>query len=251
MCHSADDKLPASDVPGPVRPDGRGLILTSQDGTRFLAYHAMAADAGGTGVVVLPSANGLVPFFQELCCRLAAVGYHTLGMDYYGRTAGTTPRFDQPKIYPQNMPLVRPEQTDMDLARCVEFLRSAEGGACEHIVTIGFCFGGAMSWRQSARGAKAVVGFYGNAADLRESVSDLRDLHAPLLFLVAGNDKVYSASEQLELAKELESLGIPHRVVLFEGAPHGFFRLGEWQRECDLAWQEVMNFLNRYGGERT
>jgi carboxymethylenebutenolidase len=243
MCHSEGDRLPT--LPG--REDtaaGQELHLVSADGTRFLAYHVAAASPSALGLVVIPSANGLVPFFKELCHRLAAEGYHTIGIDYYGRTAGLTERVDEVKIYPENMPKVRPETADLDIAAAAEYLQSPEGGAVARVASIGFCFGGAMSWRQAARGFAGAVGFYGCAQDLRESVSDLHELRSPLLLLVAGEDQVYPPDDLIRLGDELTAIGVPHTMTVAEDAPHGFFKLGgRWQGECERAWENTLSFL--------
>ena len=53
--------------------------------------------------------------------------------------------------------------------------------------TVGFCFGGAFSWRQSASGLglAGCAGFYGRP-DRTEDVVDR--MTAPLLLLLAGRD---------------------------------------------------------------
>jgi carboxymethylenebutenolidase len=240
MCHSPDDQLPGvgSEAPQP----GRDMTLVADDGNEFLAYHARPVEPRGVGLVVLPSANGLVPFFKRFSDRLAAEGYDAVGIDYYGRTAGLTDRVDDVKIYPTHMPLVQSETADLDVAAAAAFLRTS--ASVSKVVSIGFCFAGAISWRQAARGLDAVVGFYGCAADLRASVPDLATLKAPMLLIVAGKDAVYPPDDLLRLDGELRDVGVPHTTLVLENAPHGFFKLSdEWQDECERTWSQVIAFL--------
>jgi carboxymethylenebutenolidase len=246
MCHTSEDQLPVVGSAGVV--EGRDLTLVAADGNEFLAYSAVPAEPSrGVGLIVLPSANGLVPYFKGLCDRLAAEGYEAVGVDYYGRTAGLTERVEEVKIYPTNMPLVRSETADLDVAAAAGFLRSS--AAVTKVVSIGFCFAGAISWRQAARGLDAAVGFYGCAEDFRASVPDLKTLTAPMLLFVAGKDAVYPPEDLLRLDVELEEAAVRHTTVVFENAPHGFFKLSDqWQEECERAWSELLAFLDGVAG---
>jgi carboxymethylenebutenolidase len=218
------------------------MTLVAEDGNEFLAYHAHPADPRGVGLVVLPSANGLVPFFKRFSDRLAAEGYDAVGVDYYGRTAGLTERVDDVKIYPAHMPLVQSDTADLDVAAAAGFLRSS--ASVSKVVSIGFCFAGAISWRQAARGLDAAVGFYGCAADLRASVPDLTALEAPMLLIVAGKDDVYPPEDLLRLDAELRDVSARHTTLLLENAPHGFFKLSDkWQDECERTWAGLLTFL--------
>jgi carboxymethylenebutenolidase len=240
MCHSPDDQLPGLGSVG--LQEGRDMTLVAEDGNEFLAYHARPAEPRGVGLVVLPSANGLVPFFKRFSDRLAAEGYDAVGVDYYGRTAGLTERVDDVKIYPTHMPLVQSETADLDVAAAAAFLRSSP--SVSKVVSIGFCFAGAISWRQAARGLDAAVGFYGCAADLRASVPDLTSLEAPMLLIVAGRDAVYPPDDLLRLDGELHEAGVRHTTLLLENAPHGFFKLSDkWHDECERTWSELLTFL--------
>ena len=186
-------------------------------------------------VVGLALGLGLVPGF--CLCLLAGAWLSMRAQE----------RVEEVKIYPTNMPLVRSETADLDVAAAAGFLRSS--AAVTRVVSIGFCFAGAISWRQATRGLDAAVGFYGCAEDFRASVPDLKTLTAPMLLFVAGKDTVYPPEDLLRLDIELEEAGVRHTTVVFENAPHGFFKLSDqWQEECERAWSELLAFLEGVAG---
>src|SRR4029079_11650655 len=59
--------------------------------------------------------------------------------------------------------LTRHETLNADVAAGAAHLRTPDGGAVERLSTVGFCFGGRLSFLQAASGIRAagVIGFYG------------------------------------------------------------------------------------------
>src|SRR3954447_1290735 len=136
---------------------GERLTLTSQDGTEFSAYLARAD--GPAGVVILPDVRGLFRFYEELAERFADAGVPAIAIDYFGRTAGLGPR-DESFEYMPHVQQTRLATVAMDRRGAVEALKARAGA--RRIFTVGFCFGGAQSFRQAAvgHGLAGVVGFY-------------------------------------------------------------------------------------------
>jgi len=61
------------------------------------------------------------------------------------------------------VPLTKPDTLQADIAAAVSYLRSADGGQVKSLYSMGFCFGGALSYLQAASGLNytGVIGFYG------------------------------------------------------------------------------------------
>jgi len=243
MCHSADDRPLIRSVGGASSSEG-ALVLTSADGTRFDAYSARAEHPSGAGVVVLPDNGGLSEFYMDLARRFAAEGIDAVTIDYYGRTSGLGKR---PSGFnsDEHMAMTRPATVDADVASAVGYLRSSEGGAARKVFTVGFCFGGAASWRQSVHGIDGAIGFYGSGEALRETVPDLKALKAPLLLLIAEADPYFPIADSLQMVRELEAAGVEHEAVVYDGAPHGFFSSKEWADACEDSWRKVLEFIRR------
>jgi carboxymethylenebutenolidase len=246
MCYddSARPPLPpVSGGAGGVASSG-DLTLTAADGTEFMAYAARAIEPSGTGMVILPDVRGLHNFYKELADRFAEIGVDAVAYDYFGRTAGIGSR-DEEFVYRPHVDQTTPAGVDADCAAAIDYLRSEAGGEVSRVFTVGFCFGGAASWRQSASqpGLDGAIGFYGVPARIRDSVPQMK---APLLLLVAGAD--FTPVEEFEkFSRELDEAGVPNKMVVYDGAPHSFFdrTFVEHAAACEDAWHQILNFIEQ------
>jgi carboxymethylenebutenolidase len=241
MCYSDDARPPLPPIAGAATDQGE-IHLTAADGNRFMAYFARASEPMGAGMVILPDVRGLHAFYRELAQRFAEAGIDAVAIDYFGRTAGDGAR-DESFEYRPHVEKTTPAQINADTAAAVAWLRSRDGGAGRAAFTVGFCFGGAQSWRQSAagHGLAGAIGFYGVPARVRDVVPQME---APLLMLIAGADHT-PQEEFRKFDQELSDAGKAHRMVVYEGAPHSFFdRTFEAHREaCDDSWRQILAFV--------
>jgi carboxymethylenebutenolidase len=244
MCYDDSARPPVPPGNGGSVASGRDLTLRSADGTEFMAYSARAARPSGTGMVILPDVRGLHEFYKELARRFAEVGIDAVAFDYFGRTAGPGSRGEE-FVYRPHVDQTTPDGVDADTAAAIAFLRSSEGGSARRVFTVGFCFGGSNSWRQSASQPEldGAIGFYGVPARVNDWVGRMQ---APLLLLVAGAD--FTPTEEFErFGRQLTEAGVPHRMVVYEGAPHSFFdrTFAEHQAACADAWQQMLDFVGQ------
>jgi carboxymethylenebutenolidase len=249
MCAPFDSKPPLAPIAGAaVRHASE--VLESSDGARFAAF-AAHPDAGSAscGVVILPDIRGLFAFYEELALRFAEVGHPAVAIDYFGRTAGVSARDgDVPSM--DHVPLTRPEQIQLDVAAAVAFLRSPAGGSSGEVATVGFCFGGRHSWLSAAggHGLTAAVGFYGQPAERNGQPGPTAlagSLEAPILALMGGADEHITADQVSEFERALEAAAVPHQVITYAGAPHGFFdrRFAEFAADSADAWRRTLAFI--------
>jgi len=246
MCYSDDARPPLPPIGGAAAEQG-DMHLTAADGNRLMAYFARAAEPTGAGMVILPDVRGLHSFYKELAQRFAEAGIDAVAIDYFGRTAGDGGRDEEWDFRP-HVQQTTPEGINADVRSAVEFLRSGQMGDVREVFTVGFCFGGAQSWRQSAggHGLAGCVGFYGVPARVRDVVPDMQ---APLLLLVAGAD--FTPPEEFEkFDAELTEAGLKHRMVTYEGAPHSFFdrTFAEHAAACEDAWRQMLSFVREESG---
>ena len=242
MCYSDDASPPPPPVGGAAADHG-DLHVTAADGARPMAYFARAERPTGAGMVILPDVRGLHGFYRDLARRFAEAGIDAVAIDYFARTAGDGPR-DEGFEFRPHVQQTTPEGVAADVRAAVELLRSGQMGDVRAVFTVGFCFGGAQSWRQSAagHGLAGCIGFYGVPARVRDVVPQME---APLLLLVAGAD--FTPLDEFErFDAELGAAGVPHRMAVYEGAPHSFFdRTYEEHREaCDDAWRQILAFVS-------
>src|SRR5262245_34714603 len=167
MCVDNDSRPPITPISG--GPAGTlDIRLASADGTRFMAHVARAKTPTGAGMIVIPDFRGLHPYYKELADRFAEAGVDAVAIDFFARTAPTDDRGESFDFMPQ-IPLTKPETLQADIAAAVAFLKSPEGGGVRSVFSVGFCFGGALSYLQAASGLaySGVIGFYGWPAGLK------------------------------------------------------------------------------------
>jgi carboxymethylenebutenolidase len=250
MCHDHDSRPPAPPRSGEVAERGT-LTLTSADGTAFSAAYAAPAQPAGAGVVVLPDIRGLHPYYVALTERFAEAGLPAVAFDYFGRTAGLaggdggTGTREADFDWQSHIPQTTPAGIDADLTAAIGYLRERTRPDLP-VVTVGFCFGGSHSWRQSGGDLDLAgcAGFYGRPAMVGEAAGAA---HLPTLMLIAGADQATPVEEQLALAERMRGAGAEVETAVYDGAPHSFFdrAFGDWQEACADAWNRILALTDR------
>lgn len=236
MCHSDDSRPPSAPTAVPVASSA-DLVLTAADGNQVLAHEARPTVPSGAGIVVMPDVRGLHEFYKALASRFAEVGVEAVAIDYFGRTAPDDDRSEAFAFMP-HVERTTPGGVAADVQAGVAHVR---GHGASTVYTVGFCFGGGYSWRQSADtpGLAGCIGFYGRPASALE-VADR--MTAPLLMLVAGADAHIPVEDVREVA---DAAVVEAEFVVFDGAPHSFFdrTFAEHADAADQAWTRIQAFM--------
>lgn len=251
MCVPADAQLPDLPLTGPMPRGTRGFI-TAADGGRTAAYGVTPEQPTGTGsnprtgILVLPDVRGLFQFYERLACAVAAEGYYSLAIDYFGRTAGLEPRCQDWDTWDEDMGATSPEQVTLDLQAGLARLR--EMGA-ERTFILGFCFGGGMVFRNVDKdlGAAGMIALYGVAREWRQypaAYENLARAACPVLTLFGGADQGIPPQEVAAVEAALDRSAAPHEVHVYDGAPHSFFddHFTEHANACRDVWQRLLAF---------
>lgn len=258
MCYAYDARPPLPPLTGGAA-DSEDLTLTAADATRFAAFAARSAAAGGAGIVVMPDVRGLFRFYEELALRFAEQGVSAVAIDYFGRSAGVSKR-DAEFPFMEHIPKTTPTCIAQDVAAAAAYLRSPAGGSCSALFTVGFCFGGSASWLQAAEGhgLAGAIGFYGGPGPSMVDRSPgplarLGEFKAPILALIAGADAYIPAELNEEFRKAAEAANPQNEVVVYPGAPHSFFdrSFAEYRTECDDAWRRMLAFIQKHAATAT
>jgi len=252
MCYTYDALPPIKPIAG-AAIDKEDLTLQARDGTRFAAFSAKPENGRRTGMVVLPDVRGLYPFYEELTMRFAEQGIDSVAIDYFGRTAGAAKRDDSFEFM-EHVGQTRAATIATDTAAAVAYLRSPQGGACESIFTVGFCFGGANSWMQAAagHGLTGAIGFYGRPGPGRDGspgpAQRAGDFACPVLALMGGADASIPPEAVAELKAALTTGKVQHEVIVYPNAPHSFFDRAyeQFASESADAWQRTLAFVRKY-----
>jgi carboxymethylenebutenolidase len=251
MCFDLGARPPIAPIAGGAT-DARDIELTSEDGTRFSAYAARATQPSGAGMIVLPDVRGLHPYYQELALRFAEAGIDAVAIDYFARTAGLGTRGEE-FDFMTHVGQTQPETLQADVAAAAAFLRSDDGGQVRALFSVGFCFGGALSFLQAASGLgyAGVIGFYGWPLGSPRRPNSPRPIDAvdrytcPVLGLFGGADEGIPPSAVEEFERALSEAGVEHELTTYEGAPHSFFdrRQEEFAAASADAWRRVREFV--------
>jgi carboxymethylenebutenolidase len=256
VCYDADASPPIYG-PAVTTVTGTPLLLTSADATQFAAYLAVPAQPTGIGVLVLPDNGGLSKFYERLTVHLAEQGHTALAIDYYARSAGT--RYHErpadfaalPNLMP-HLAQLRPDTLYGDFGAGIAHLRADGGGRAHTVVSLGFCLGGRFAFLTSAErfGLAGVIGLYGALDTVNGApgpIQRARELRAPILGLFGGADPFIPAGTVEAFGAALCEAEVPHEIVTYPGAPHGFFE-HELHEQADAsadAWRRILAFLQR------
>ena len=174
-----------------------------------------------------------------------------VAIDFFARTANTDDRgesFD----FMAHVPQTKPETLQADVAAAAAHLRAPAGRAVRSLFSVGFCFGGALSYLQAASGLgyAGVVGFYGGRSGsaggrIVRSRSTRSVVHAPVLSILGGADEGIPQSDVDAFDAACRKAGVKHDATVYPGAPHSFFdrKQTEFLEASTDAWKRVQGFI--------
>jgi carboxymethylenebutenolidase len=251
MCVDNDSRPPIAPIAG-GSAGSRNLRLASADGTRFMAYEARAGAPTGAGMIVIPDVRGLHPYYKELADRFSEIGVDAVAIDFFARTA---PSDDRGEIFDfmSHVPQTKPDALQADIAAAAAHLRGAEGGQVRSLYSVGFCFGGALSYLQAASGLgyAGVIGFYGWPLGLRRwpdrprPIDSVSKYTCPVLSLFGGADEGIPQKDVDEFDAACRKASVKHAATVYPGAPHSFFdrKQAEFAEASADAWRRVQAFV--------
>ena len=251
MCFGPQARPPIEPIAGGAEAT-RDFLLTSADGTQFRAFAARAAHPSGSGIVVLPDIRGLHHFYEELAERFAENGVDAVAIDYFGRTAGTGKREDDFEWQP-HVAQTRAATLNADVAAAAAYMFGPDGGAVRNLFTVGFCFGGGLSFQQAANsiGLAGVIGFYGRpVGPTRDGspapIDRVTEMTCPILGLFGGADQGIPEEAVTAFDQALTSATVPHELIIYPGAPHSFFdrHQTKFAEESADAWKRILEFIH-------
>ena len=223
---------------------GEFTTLMARDGHEFQAYLAAPRGKPRGAVVVIQEIFGVNGHIRAVTDSFAQEGYTAIAPAMFDRIRrgielGYSPQeIDEGRGYMQEL---QPEQTLKDLAAAVAVLRHSG-----RVATVGYCWGGAQSYRAACLlpVACAVV-YYGKAQEAGAPPQ------CPVMYHFGTADKSIPPTE-IERIKALHPGGI---FYLYEGAGHGFNcdqRPSYSAAAATLSRRRTLEFLERHlSGEGT
>ena len=219
---------------------GKDVEFTS-GGDNVKAYFARPAEGGEVpGVVVIHENKGLTPYLREVADGLASSGYLAVAPDLLSREGGTESISDVPPVLSE----IPRERHTQDALAAIDYLK--EQGATK-IGIIGFCFGGAVTWRVAVASPDlaAAVPFYGSNPPL-ETVSDIK----AAVFAAYGalDERVNAGIDAMQTA--LEAAGTTQNHKVYADAAHAFHNHSNPDRynaeASKDAWEDALAWFDKY-----
>ncbi len=222
---------------------GEFTTLMARDGHDFQAYLAAPSGKPHGAVVVIQEIFGVNAHIRAVTDGFAGAGYTAIAPAMFDRIRrGIELGYSQPEIEEGRgyMQELEPEATLKDLAATVAAVRHSG-----RVATVGYCWGGAQSYRAACLlPIDCAVVYYGRAQDAGAPP------HCPVMYHFGTADKGIPLTD-IERMKTLHPAGIFH---LYEGAGHGFncdLRASYDPAAAALARQRTLEFLGQHlSGER-
>lgn len=251
MCY--DDNARPPKPPGATQPaEGKDVVLTARDGSRFMAYAATPARPSNANILIYPDVRGLHQFYKELARRFAEVGIAALAIDYFGRTAGLTARNESFEYMP-HVQQIKFDSFMLDVQAGLAYLHEHGQPHAPTFIT-GFCMGGGLVLRTGMNPTFGVAGLIPFYAGLSRAFGGLTVLEAadqikyPVLGLFGGADQGIPESDVKQLDEKLDSATVEHTIVIYPGATHSFFdkRAAEFAEASADAWRRTLDFISAH-----
>lgn len=253
MCFDADSRPPIAPIKGGAL-ESRELTLTADDGNRFTAFAARPASPTGAGIVILPDVRGLHAYYVDLALRFAEHGVDAVAIDYFGRTAGLGVRDASFEAIP-HVGQTTFAGLSADCRAATAYLRSEDRGTARDVFTVGFCFGGRLSFLAATLGLDlaGVIGFYGvpvgpGRNDMPAPADVAEQIASPVLALFGGADQAIPPTSVATFDAALTAARVEHRVISYPDAPHSFFdrKADEFVRTSEAAWTATLEFIRSH-----
>jgi carboxymethylenebutenolidase len=207
--------------------DTRTIELDTTDGPMSLYEARPEGDARGA-VIVVQEAFGVNPHIEDVTVRFADGGYHAVAPHLFHRAGGgTAPYTDFSKV----IPLYEHLDDDgilVDVEAVLEHLH-ASGWEDPSVGTVGFCFGGRVTFLVALRRPLgAAVGFYGGGIVTQRFpqfpplVDEVSKLQTPWLGLFGDRDQSIPVEDVEQLRDALKTSPVPTEIVRYPEAEHGF-----------------------------
>jgi carboxymethylenebutenolidase len=191
----------------------------------FLAYPEVQDKA--TAVVVIHEIFGLSDWVRGVADQLAEAGFIAIAPDLLSGTAprgGGTAELGSGDAVRRAISSLPPDQITADLNAVVDYVEQLP--ACNGKVAVaGFCWGGGQSFRFATnnKDITAAFVFYGSGPD---QAADIARIGCAVYGFYGGNDARVNATIAQTTAL-MKQAGQTYKPVIYEGAGHGFMRVGE------------------------
>jgi carboxymethylenebutenolidase len=205
----------------------REWVALKHDGRTVNAYVVYPESSKKTPVVLLiHEIFGASDWTHEMADEIAAQGYIVIAPDLlsgYGPNGGGSDAFSGQEAAMKAVSGLDPAGVNADLDSAADYARTIPSSNGKLFVT-GYCWGGGKSFAFAthSKAISAAFVFYGPPPP----DADLKNITAPIFGFYAGTDNRITSTIPATV-EAMKAIGRKYEPVTYEGASHGFMRLGE------------------------
>lgn len=222
------------------------------------AYRAMP-DTGGPfpTVLVIHEAFGVHEHIQDLCRRLAKLGYYAIAPELFAREGNPAEIKDPKELVAKILAKVPDDQALSDLDAALVYAKESGKANLSKLAVTGFCWGGRITWLYAAHQPelKAAVAWYG--VDRKHSeltpqnpVDVIPDLKCPVLGLYGGADTNIPPELVEKRQAACKAAGKTCDAKIYPDAAHGFnadYRPSYSPDAAKDGWARMLAWFKEYG----
>jgi carboxymethylenebutenolidase len=223
-------------------------------------YRAMPATGGPfPTVLVVQEIFGVHKHIQDLCRRLAKLGYFAIAPELYARQ-GDVSNLENFQDILKIVSKVPDAQVMSDLDAAAAYAKGTGKADTAKLAVTGFCWGGRIVWLYSAHNPnlKAGAAWYGGlvargpADDLhpKNPIDLVNALKAPVIGLYGAADTGIPVASVEKMRAALKEANKPSEIVLYPDTPHGFnadYRPSYRKEQAEDAWKKMLDWFKKYG----
>jgi carboxymethylenebutenolidase len=245
-----------------IHTDSKGLVADEVkvpvNGGAIPAYRAMPAQGGPfPTVLVVHEIFGVHEHIQDICRRLAKLGYFAIAPELFARQGNAAGIANIAEIGPKIYSKVPDAEVISDLDATAAFAKSTGKADMSRLAVTGFCWGGRIVWLYAAHNLelKAAVAWYGpdvpvSASRPKNPIDVIAQLKCPVLALHGADDRIIP---EATVEKRQAACEAAHKICAFKiypGAPHGFnadYRPSYRPEAAKDGWARMLVWFRKYG----
>ena len=244
-----------------IKTDASGLVagevkIPVADGP-MPAYRARPSSGKGFPIVlVVQEIFGVHEYIQDLCRRLAKLGYLAVAPALYARQGDVSKLSDNNEIM-KVVAKVPDAQVLSDLDAAAQWASKSEPGNGNKVGITGFCWGGRIVWLYAAHNPKLVAGvawygrLVGQSNELRPKnpIDVVQDLKAPVLGLYGAKDAGIPLESIEQMREAAKKAGKTVEIIVYPDAGHAFHADYRPSYRADAAadgWSKMSAWFKKY-----
>jgi carboxymethylenebutenolidase len=205
-----------------METNSQWIDIDTADG-KFGAYLSLPRGGKGPGIVLIQEIFGVNQHIRNVADQYAADGYVVLAPDLFWREGARIELGYDEANWKRAVELKQATDTTravQDIAATLKVLRGLDGVSGTKVASLGYCFGGLLSYHAAASGlVDAAVAYYGGG--IQNALERAAEVKVPVLMHFGARDDhipgdaVKSIAEAFDDNEQVE-------IHVYDNAEHGF-----------------------------